>query len=103
MHPKRRLQRAELNGRCSHRSAIDNVLSLKNGVEDGRVGEHEEAEAAWPARDLITHDYDLSDVSVVSEVFSEGFLRCFPSYPSYEQLSLVRIHLSLSLLCELNG
>ncbi|KAL6961532.1 hypothetical protein U1Q18_039302 [Sarracenia purpurea var. burkii] len=58
----------------THGSAIDDVLILKNSIEDGGVYEDNKAEASGSTGGLVFHDYDSRDISIVAKVFSELLL-----------------------------
>jgi hypothetical protein len=84
------------------RAAVDGVPVLEDTVEDGRVGEDDEAEAARAAGGLLTHDDSLRDVPVLAEVFPQGVLVRIPCYSSNENFPFVRIHVSLTFPLRLN-
>lgn len=84
------------------RAAIDGVPVLEDTIEDGRVGEDDEGEAARAAGGLLAHDDSLRDLPVLAEVFPQGVLVRIPRYPSYEHLPFVRIHVSLTVPLRLN-
>ncbi|KAL6986841.1 hypothetical protein U1Q18_042270 [Sarracenia purpurea var. burkii] len=51
----------------THGSAIDDVLILKNSIEDGGVYEDNKAEASGSTGGLVFHDYDSRDISIVAK------------------------------------
>ena len=65
----------------------------EGGVDGGRVGEDDEAEAAGAAGELVAHDGGLGDVAVGGEVVAELLLGGLPRDAADEQLPLIRLHL----------
>jgi len=78
------------------RAAVKGVGVLQRAVDDGGVGEDDEAEAAGAAGDLVAHDGGLGDLAVGGEVLAQLLLRRLPGDAADEELALVRLHLSAS-------
>jgi hypothetical protein len=67
---------------------------LQRAVDDGGVGEDDEAEAAGAAGKLVAHDGGLSDLAVGGEMLAQLVLRRLPRDAANEELALVRVHLA---------
>jgi hypothetical protein len=67
---------------------------LQRAVDDGRVGEDDEAKPAGAASELVAHDGGLGDLAVGGEVFGQLVLRRLPRDAADEELALVRVHLA---------
>jgi len=79
-----------------YRAAVEGVGVLQRAVDDGGVGEDDEAEAAGAAGELVAHDGGLGDLAVGGEVLAQLLLRRLPGDAADEELALVRLHLSAS-------
>lgn len=79
-----------------YRAAVEGVGVLQRAVDDGGVGEDDEAEAPWAAGELVAHDGGLGDLAVGGEVLAQLLLRRLPRDAADEELALVRLHLSAS-------
>lgn len=78
------------------RAAVEGVGVLQRAVDDGGVGEDDEAEAPGAAGELVAHDGGLGDLAVGGEVLAQLLLRRLPRDAADEELALVRLHLSAS-------
>lgn len=68
------------------------MLVLKNPIEDGGIGEDDEAEAPGPAAELVLHDDGLKDLAVVPKVLLQPLLGGLPRNPPDEELALIGVH-----------